>query len=216
MTITLPIINTLAKGSAKFIKKDAETMAVLAGAVFTLYHLNAEAQIYEEVSTGHTTDVDGLLTLADLLPGKYKLVETQAPPDHYYDDPQEVVFEIKLDADGKIIPLQDITITNLPYVELRIIKIDSDNNKIVLPGAVFKLVMLVPRIVVVKSSDDPDDDDEIVIVERIVSDEDGCCTFCNLKRGKYKLIEIQAPYGYLLPQKPETIIYIPEASTNPQ
>lgn len=204
-TITLHVVNTLAKGSVKLIKKDTNTEELLAGAVFSLFQYNDKTKAYDEIDTGLTTDGKGELTIEGLLPGKYKLLETQAPSDHYIEDEQEALFEIKLDEEGKIIPLSDITMTNLPFIELRIIKVDGNNEETVLPGAEFRLVRILPD--VVRDGNIKGVREEIV-EEHLVSDEHGRCTVCNLKRGEYKLIETKAPYGYLLPEDPETIVNV--------
>ncbi len=86
--IQLAKTNTLKPGSVVLTKVDADSKAPLRKAVFTL-----QDEQGKPVREGLESGTDGKLTINDLKPGKYKLVETQAP-DGYELDATPVEFEI--------------------------------------------------------------------------------------------------------------------------
>lgn len=90
-----------------------------------------------------------------------------------------------------------IEVTNMPYIELRIIKEDFDTGE-VLEGAHFDLVRLVTKRSLVEG-EDPSIIEEIV-KEDECTDGEGCITISGLKPGEYKLVEKKAPNGYVLPK----------------
>ncbi|MED1002035.1 SpaA isopeptide-forming pilin-related protein [Bacillus mobilis] len=72
----VPVIvkNVKELGSLQVVKKDAESRNVLEGAGFRLKNENGQI-----VGEAKTTNKDGVVTFANLVPGKYTLEETKAP-----------------------------------------------------------------------------------------------------------------------------------------
>ncbi|MED0947230.1 SpaA isopeptide-forming pilin-related protein [Bacillus mobilis] len=72
----VPVIvkNVKELGSLQVVKKDAESRNVLEGAEFRLKNENGQI-----VGEAKTTNKDGVVTFANLVPGKYTLEETKAP-----------------------------------------------------------------------------------------------------------------------------------------
>ena len=188
------IENELAKGSIAFIKVDSQNQDItLAGAVFALYRLNVGTGEYELIQAGLITGANGTLIISDLLPGSYKLVETQAPPGYYLDPNNNTTFfTVTLDENGEVIEEQPIYIGNTLLGSIQIIKVDADNSDIRLEGAVFDLYKL-------NSVSGQYD----LIQTDLVSGPDGSIILQDLEPGEYKLVETQAPAGYRLPQNPE-------------
>lgn len=202
---TIYIKNKLKKSIVKFIKKDGKTNKLLEGAIFSLHKYNEEIASYEEIRNNLSTDVNGELVVDELVPAKYKLVETKAPDGYYFDETKENLFEISLDKDNEIIQLETITITNMPLVEIKVIKVDEDNESIYLKGAKFSLIKNVKE---EGSNAGKEILKDEIIDSNIITNDDGSVIIKGLKPGKYKLVEIEAPLGYDLPEKPETEIEI--------
>ncbi len=62
------------------VKKDARTDALLSGAAFQLYKMDAAGN-YEKVNAPVVTGANGTIVFKNLNPGKYQLKETQVPKD---------------------------------------------------------------------------------------------------------------------------------------
>ena len=195
---TIYIDNTRLRGGVEFLVTDSEDNEIkLEGAVFSLFLHDEETDEYVLVSTGHTTDSDGFLEIEDLLPGDYKLVETTAPDGYSLDETTETFFSIGLDDEGEIVEPETINITNTKLGYVQIVKIDSEDNQIRLPGAQFILKYF-----------DIDLEEYEVIRTGLVTDEYGHLTFENLEPGDYMLVEIKAPHGYKLPDDAETLFTV--------
>lgn len=80
---------------------------------------------------------------------------------------------------------KNITITNKRYGSITIIKIDSEDQKIFLEGAEFKL-----------QKDGQDLKDESGNVITVTTDSNGRAKFDRLEPGIYTITEIKAPDGY--------------------
>ncbi len=86
--IEISVVNELLKGQVELVKTDEQTNELLSGAIFELQDEQGTL-----ISGPYETGIDGLLEIADLTPGNYQLVETQAPTG-YQLDAAPVKFEI--------------------------------------------------------------------------------------------------------------------------
>ena len=183
--------------SVTLIKHDfEETEVMLAGAVFALYLYDDEAERYELVSSGHTTDHTGEVTISGLQPGSYKLVETAAPAGYYLESGSEVEFVVEV-ADKKLVPVPTLYASNKMLGKVQIYKIDSEEHDLFLAGAEFTLYKY-----------NSTESEYEVYRTGIVSDFNGSVLIEGLEPGDYKLVETESPVGYSLPENPETLFTI--------
>lgn len=174
------------KAVLRIVKVDAQDSQIgLAGAVFKLQRKNG--QTYEDVAgyTDLVTNSIGKLYIADLAPGDYQVVETQAPRGYKLDQAAPIPFTILANQTQPV----EWTAPNDPYYgSVTIVKVDEYDNSITLSGAVFEL---------------QDADGNVKPgYEHLTTDAAGVLELQNLKAGKYQLVERTAPAGYLLSQKP--------------
>ena len=146
------------------------------GAVFTL-----QDEQGKPLQEGLTTGTDGVVSVNNLKPGKYQLVETQAP-DGYELDATPVKFTIVANQSA---PIQLAKTNTLKPGSVVLTKVDAD-SKAPLRKAVFTL----------------QDEQGKPVREGLESGTDGKLTINDLKPGKYKLVETQAPDGYELDATP--------------
>ena len=195
---TIYISNAKLRGHVTFLKRDSEKQEIkLEGAIFSLFMYNTEEDEYELISSGLTTSEEGTLLIENLLPGEYKLVETKAPEGYYLSETAETQFTISLDQDGKIVELETINVANTKLGSVQIIKTDFEDAQITLAGALFTLK---------KFNAESDEYEELRT--GLVTDEDGSLVIENLEPGKYMVVETKSPYGYKLPENPETLFTI--------
>ncbi|MCM2675893.1 SpaA isopeptide-forming pilin-related protein [Alkalicoccobacillus plakortidis] len=165
--------NYLIPGSVLLKKADDKDGTALAGAVFSLYTSDDK-----ELQTELVTDEKGLLEVHDLKPGDYYFVETSAP-EHYLASDEKIAFTIER---GQVeVELVPVTNTLKPG-SVALVKVDEDDESVVLAGAEFKLV---------------DQDDEI-IKQDLVTDENGRIVVEDLAPGTYYFVETKAPADYQL------------------
>ncbi|HEV2067816.1 MAG TPA: SpaA isopeptide-forming pilin-related protein, partial [Thermomicrobiales bacterium] len=136
---------------------------------------------------------DGVLEVADLAPGSYRLVETQVPSTAYAAaDP--VAFEI---VAGRT---TELTVTNTPNPgRLVVTKVDAADASVRLPNACFLL------------QGDQEYGPFCDADDRSESSEDGRTVFANVVPGDYQLIETVPPAGYVAAE-PRDITVEPGAS----
>ena len=185
-------------GSFELKKIDSENNNLLPGAVFTLYNEN-QSRVIDQKRTGD----DGKITVDNLRPGTYKLVETKSP-DGYKQKDQ--VATIVVSSDGKVswtgngLLLEDdtnvvetdngqinpsLTVTNEPADEhgkITIEKKDDDGNP--LDGVKFTLYSKNMKEISSKTS------------------TGGTIIWDNLPYGKYWVKETKAKDGYEIDPKP--------------
>nr|WP_233167612.1 SpaA isopeptide-forming pilin-related protein [Paenibacillus roseus] len=166
--------NEVLRGAVKLVKVEAgNTTEKLEGAVFKL--LTEQGDLLEE---DLATDENGELTVTDLKPGKYKLVETEAPIG-YELDATPVAFEIVLGQTAAV-SVQKENVLTPGSVELT--KVDADDNSIVLSGAVFELR----------------DAGGTLLQSNLSTGADGKLTVDDLPPGNYSFVETTAPTDYVL------------------
>jgi len=190
--------NTRARYEVCIEKLDyADHEITLGGAVFSLYIYDPHESRYEFAEGGLTTDAQGILTIDELLPGSYRLLETKAPDGYYL--PEDCVIDFVVDIDGSVDIEEDgvIKIYNKLLGKIQIYKIDSEDHDLFLSGAEFVLYKY-----------DEDESAYKVYYTGLVSDEDGSLLIEGLEPGDYKLMETKSPAGYLLPEDPETFFTV--------
>lgn len=159
-------------------KTDSVSDEPLAGAVFQLQETDGTL-----ISSGHTTDLAGKFTIADLTTGEYQLVETNAP-DGYILDATPRTFKIE---EGQAAPTK-VTVTNQQTPgDVILKKVDKDNRK-PLENAVFELQKA----------------DGSVISSGHKTDAAGTLNISSLAPGNYQFVETKAPEGYKIDRTPLT------------
>jgi len=165
----IELYNT-AKPGLQLRKIDKLTNLPVKGAVFSLTRLDNGGK-YDLGS--YTTGENGLFFVPDLTPGNYVLTEITAPAGYILDStPQNIYIE-----GGK---LNTVTVYNVPYSGLRIVKIDSD-TRAPLENAVFKLF-----------------DERRLEIGTYTTTALGEIMIPELPAGTYYLQEVKAPAGYIL------------------
>ncbi|MEG0704760.1 MAG: SpaA isopeptide-forming pilin-related protein [Carnobacterium sp.] len=168
--------NKLTPSGIVITKTDDQTGEVLAGAVFELQDSEGK-----QVQSTLTTDESGKISVNDLAPNAYQLVETKAPVG-YQLDATPVPFKI---GKGQTEALK-IAITNRANPSsVLLTKVDSQTGT-VLQGAIFEL----------------QDQSGKVLQRDLVTNASGKLAVSGLKPGSYQFVETKAPTGYQLNQKP--------------
>jgi len=198
--------NNITKDATLILTKKNEAGATLNGATFKLYEASEFDVMGESASfiASKTTKSDGKVAFEDLAFNKeYVLVETMAPMGYAkLTDP--IRFTI---TENTVIEVENEYYYNLDCVNTQpakivVIKKDDETGK-TLAGATFKLIQL-----------DANGNEKKIVVEKKNTGLNGKVEFDNLSAGKYKLVEISAPYGYELPENNETIVDVPVFSSN--
>ncbi|MGY5266527.1 SpaA isopeptide-forming pilin-related protein [Paraclostridium bifermentans] len=128
------------------------------------------------------SDSNGILSNSIDNPGVYYLKETKAPKGYNLDS-KEIKFSINENQIGTTVDLGNILNTQSNH-NATIKKVDSDNEKKVLEGAVFEIQNSSGR-----------------KVTSVTTGKDGIANL-NLSPGKYKAVEKKAPQGYILNTDP--------------
>ncbi|WMM34122.1 SpaA isopeptide-forming pilin-related protein [Shouchella clausii] len=169
--------NVIIKGSAVLKKVDAATGEPLEGVSFKL------VQDGKTIKEGLVSDKDGFVKVSGLRPGSYELIETTAL-ENYKLDPTPIPFEIEAGQEKELTigEKENALVTG----GIRLTKVDGDDNRLALQGAVFALL----------------DEDGNVLREGLETDESGQLTIEQLAPGNYQLVETKAPVDYELDDTP--------------
>lgn len=161
-------------GSLKITKyvKDSDPTVYLEGAVFEIYDNN------NQLIGTHTTDVNGEILLNDLEPGKYYVIEVEAPPGYEQDS---TFYEVTVES-GKIAEVRHANIKKENLGGLKITKYAKDEfgfeTDIVLPNAEFEVK------------------DSAGTIHKGTTDTQGELFFPDLPVGEVTVTETKAPDGY--------------------
>ncbi|MCT1170620.1 SpaA isopeptide-forming pilin-related protein [Lactococcus lactis] len=191
----VPVINhngsaNGSKGSFTF-EKVGPQKEKLAGAHLQLWSIGKDGKKDKLIREGDT-DGSGDLKLGNLRVGDYLLIETKAPTGYTIDEELASGKKVTIAQDGKNsnFPLQDI-LNDPTKVVLKKFGLTIKNGEEVknpLQGAEFEVL---------------DSTGQVVSgYEKITSDNSGNVTIEKLLPGKYSLVEIKAPTGYILDPTP--------------
>ncbi|MBT2653232.1 SpaA isopeptide-forming pilin-related protein [Oceanobacillus sp. ISL-73] len=149
--------------------KEGEDGELLQGAEFSI--INGDNQ---EIASGLTTNVDGVIIFEDLLPGSYEFVETSAP-EGYQLDPTPIPFEIELAQQAQV---EVSKVNEFAPGSVELIKQGEDGE--LLQGVEFEL----------------QDAEGATLQDGLLTDENGVLTVADLKPGNYQFVEIATNDGY--------------------
>ena len=168
------------KGIFRVRKKDKDTGAALAGAVFTVTG--------EGYSREYTTGADGTFETEELTPGIYTVTETKPPKGYRISNNPTRTVTVK-SGEGISLEVQEYDFLNEKIqFPVRIVKTD-DNSSAYKPltGAVFELYHL-------NEQNTPDS----TPLETLITDMYGTAVSMMLPVGRYRVQEVKAPDGYKL------------------
>jgi uncharacterized surface anchored protein len=167
-------------GGAKLLKLDGLTQTPLAGAEFTLYSsLNPGVAL----QNGLTTNAQGELSVTNLIPGEYYLVEAKAPAGYILPAiKQQYHFTVAFNQQQDQVPV--VTAQNTPYLGRLQLTKESKQTGAVVADAVYGLF-----------------DAKGVQKRTLTTDAKGNAQAEYLEPGAYTLRELQAPAGYKLDTK---------------
>ena len=180
-TITKDIENEHKKGNVKVYKIDKDNKRVVLGNVeFDLY-----SHEFKKVIGTYNTDVNGELEVKDLRIGDYSFIEKKT--NRWYNLAEDTDIKVEWEL------TKELQIENeLKKGQLRIIKVDLDDNEVKLEGVKFGIY-----------------DSEDNLLETIITDENGEAL---TKRypvrdfDKLKIVEEETKEEYVLNDKPQTIV----------
>ncbi|XRJ97517.1 SpaA isopeptide-forming pilin-related protein [Latilactobacillus sakei] len=162
-------------GSVILTKKDDQTGAALAGAIFKIVDANQKV-----VKENLKSDQNGQIIVTNLEPGQYSFIETKAPTG-YVLDATPVQFTVKAQKQAVQVNKEN----KQKQHEVRLEKRDQSTNQL-LAGAVFELRNQQGK----------------VLQSGLTTDKSGVLLLTDLKVGQYQLVETKAPNGYQLDNSP--------------
>ena len=177
-------LNVVANKSKICIKKiDSETKAPLKNVKFQI--IDESNQVKECV-----TDENGMIEISDLFPGKYVIKEVETLNNYR-------LFSDELNVSIGFNETKEIEVKNeLKKGNIKVIKVDYDNNEIRLKDVKFQLK-----------------NDEGQIIDEKYTDENGELIFENVLEGQYSIIEVETQQDYML-QEDHTTIEVKDNKTS--
>lgn len=177
------------KGSIAFTKQDSEEKTALKDVTFKLEKKAGDqwhvVDKYKEVKS----ETDGKLSLIDLDPGEYQLIETKPLDGYLIPSGPVATFTITDQGTEDAVKPSDKVIQNTKpgHQKIKVVKKDEQSST-PLSGATFQL----------------ESSKGVVLTGE--TNQKGEYTFKDLPFGEYLLTEIRAPKGYILDKTPRTII----------
>ncbi|WP_424348627.1 SpaA isopeptide-forming pilin-related protein [Latilactobacillus sp. 5-91] len=162
-------------GSVILTKKDDQTGAALAGAIFKIVDANQKV-----VKENLKSDQNGQIIVTNLEPGQYSFIETKAPTGYVLDE-TPVQFTVKAQKQAVQVNKEN----KQKQHEVRLEKREQSTNQL-LAGAVFELRNQQGK----------------VLQSGLTTDKSGVLLLTDLKVGQYQLVETKAPNGYQLDNSP--------------
>lgn len=155
--------------SIKIVKQDQESLNPIKGVKFDLYNQN------NEYVTSSTTNAEGVIIFDNLYQGIYKVKEIQANENYILDD---TIHEIDVEYNKETV--KNINNTHKKG-NLKIIKVDKDDNLTLLEGIEFDLI-----------------DSNSKVISHLITDSNGEAYINNINIGKYTLKETKTKENYNL------------------
>ena len=177
-TTTINITNEYKKGNIKINKTDAETSEGVEGVTFQLLDLDGN------IVTTAITDTNGVANFENIRIGSYKLKEIATNNNYILNT---ATFEVEVQYEKTT----EVNITNEhKRGDLKVYKVDMDNNRVALGNVIFDLFS----------------NEFQRVVGTYVTDVNGGITIKNLRTGNYKLIERNTGIWYNLAEDIEVNI----------
>ena len=179
-TITKELTNKHKEGNLKVYKVDADNNEIRLGNVqFDLYSVELD-----KIIGTYTTNVDGEIYIENLRTGEYKLIEKNTGK--WYNLAKDTEVKVEWNTDT------ETTVENeLKKGQVKVIKVDEDNNEIKLQGVEFEVL-----------------DSNGNVLEKIVTDENGEALTQRYPVRDFKsltLREVRTLDNYVLNDKPITV-----------
>ena len=173
----ITVENTTKRGNIKIIKVDDENNEIrIPNVEFTLYNS-------DKVEIGkYVTDKNGEIEIKNLKTGTYYIKETNKS-EEYCPLEDEIKIEVKWNETA-----EKIIENEKKKGQIKVIKIDKDNNEIRLEGVKFEVI-----------------DSNQKVVETLVTDKNGEVNTSMLPIGKYTLREIETQENYILNEENITV-----------
>ena len=177
---TQNITNDHKKGNLKIYKVDKDNHKIALGNVqFDLY-----SEEFQKVIGTYTTDVNGEISIENLRTGNYKLIEKNTGK--WYNLAEDTTVEVKWNT------TEENTIENeLKKGQVKVIKVDKDNNEVKLQGVKFDVL-----------------DENGKILETITTDENGeayTSRYAIRDYSKLTIREKETLQNYVLNDTPQTV-----------
>ena len=180
------IDNTFKTGRVEGLKVDADDKSKLSGAVIGLFNADETDFSEENAIETVTSDKDGSFKFTDIVYGKYKVAEIEAPEGFVL---SENVYDVNINVNGVTI---EITIQNKPIKgNVLIAKYDSGNPPQILNGAVFAVYRDV-------NGDKKFTNGTDELLGNMTESSAGIHEYKDLLYGDYLTREIKAPEGYTI------------------
>lgn len=189
-TYTTPVENQVKKGKIRIVKTDGLDKTIkVPGIEFSVW-LKGQDTDTEQPICKIVTDENGEAITPDLRYGEYVIKETNTTEAYYLNEDQ---WEVFIEEDGKVYTLR---IVNQPVItKLKLTKTSDQTGK-GLVNAKFQIWNTDTNQVVTFT--DYDKENRPIPITTFTTDKEGCFSIpSELRYGNYKLVEVEAPTGFL-------------------